>query len=75
MLLGALGDGWTRGTYGSAGTGWKFTSGDKSVFYHPGGGVHEGSYYGFASGQTGRVKVVGSDNKPLPDDGATIIQN
>ena len=28
----ALGDGWTKGTYGSAGTGWKFTNGDKSVF-------------------------------------------
>ncbi|WP_336078141.1 contractile injection system protein, VgrG/Pvc8 family [Paenibacillus sp. 203] len=69
-----LGDGWTKGTYGSAGTGWKFTNGDKSVFYHPGGGVHEGSYIGFSSGQTGKVKVVGPDYKPLPGDKATVIQ-
>ncbi|MNJ59665.1 hypothetical protein D3C77_553620 [compost metagenome] len=69
-----LGDGWTKGTYGSAGTGWKFTNGDKSVFYHLGGGVHEGSYTGFSSGQTGKVKVVGPDYKPLPGDKATIIQ-
>ncbi|MDF2648454.1 MAG: transposase protein [Paenibacillus sp.] len=69
-----LGDGWTRGTYGSAGTGWKFTNGDKSVFYHPGGGGHEGSYIGFSSGQTGKVKVIGSDYKALSGDKATIIQ-
>lgn len=69
-----LGEGWTRGTYGSAGTGWKFTNGDKSVFYHPGGGVHEGSYVGISSGQMGKVKVVGSDYKPLAGDKATIIQ-
>lgn len=69
-----LGDGWTIGTYGSAGTGWKYTNGDKSVFYHPGGGVHEGSYIGFSSGQTGKVKVVGPDYKPLPGDKATVIQ-
>ncbi len=69
-----LGEGWTRGTYGSAGTGWKFTNGDKSVFYHPGGGVHEGSYVGVSSGQMGKVKVVGSDYKPLAGDKAIIIQ-
>ncbi|MCG7407917.1 hypothetical protein MH117_10840 [Paenibacillus sp. ACRRX] len=69
-----LGDGWTKGTYGSAGTGWKFINGDKSVFYHPGGGVHEGAYIGFSSGQTGKVKVVGPDYKPLPGDKAIIIQ-
>ncbi|MEJ8548091.1 RHS repeat-associated core domain-containing protein [Brevibacillus borstelensis] len=69
----ALGAGWTKGKYGSAGTGWKFTNGDKSVFYHPGEGVHVGSYVGFSSGQTGKVKVVGSDYKPLPGDKAIII--
>jgi len=69
-----LGYGWTKGTYGSAGIGWKFTNGDKSVFYHPGGGGHEGSYIGFSSGQTGKVKVVGPDYKPLPGDKATVIQ-
>ncbi|MCJ8014872.1 hypothetical protein MUG84_24615, partial [Paenibacillus sp. KQZ6P-2] len=68
-----LGEGWKRGTYGSAGTGWKFTNGDKSVFYHPGGGVHNGSYIGFSSGQTGKVKVVGLDYKPLPSDKSTVI--
>ncbi|WP_412679447.1 RHS repeat domain-containing protein [Brevibacillus fortis] len=68
-----LGKGWTKGTYGSAGTGWKFTNGDKSVFYHPGGGVHGGSYIGFSSGQTGKVKVVGSDYKSLSGDKAIII--
>jgi len=69
-----LGKGWTRGTYGSAGTGWKFTNGDKSVFYHAGGGVHEGSYVGVSSGQIGKVKVVGSDYKPLIGDKAIIIR-
>ncbi|HEY9009211.1 MAG TPA: hypothetical protein VIM75_23910 [Ohtaekwangia sp.] len=68
-----LGEGWTKGAYGSKGTGWKFTKGDQSIFYHPGGGVHRGSYYGFSSGKLGKNKIVGLDYKPLPGDKATII--
>ena len=68
-----LGDGWTAGAYGSSKTGWKFTNGDGMVFYHAGGGVHSGSYYGFSSGATGKVKIVGSDYIPLVGDKATVI--
>ena len=72
-VAGILGEGWTKGSYGSKKTGWKFTKGDKSVFYHPGGGRHSGSYYGFSSGKLGKNKIVGSDYVPLPGDKATII--
>jgi RHS repeat-associated protein len=68
-----LGEGWTKGAYGSKGTGWKFTKGDQSIFYHPGGGRHGGSYYGFSSGKLGKNKIVGPDYKPSPSDKATII--
>ncbi len=68
-----LGDGWTEGAYGSSKTGWKFTKGDQSIFYHPGGGRHSGSYYGYSSGATGKIKIVGSDYVPLPGDKARII--
>jgi RHS repeat-associated protein len=67
-----LGPGWTKGNYGVTGTGWKFTRGDKTVFYHV-GGRHVGPYYGFSSGVTGRVKIVGPGYKPLAGDKATII--
>jgi RHS repeat-associated protein len=67
-----LGEGWTKGHYGKTGTGWKFTKGDKAVFYHE-GGRHVGSYYGYSSGATGKVKIVGPGYKPLPGDKATII--
>ncbi|MEG1229107.1 MAG: RHS repeat-associated core domain-containing protein, partial [Flavobacterium sp.] len=70
----ALGEGWAQGAYGSKGNGWKFTKGDKSVFYHPGGGVHKGSYYGFSSGKTGKVKVVSKEYVPTANDKATIIK-
>ena len=68
-----LGDEWKEGTYGSKKTGWKFIKDDKSVFYHTGGGLHKGSYYGYSSGTTGKVKIVGDDYIPTPDDKATII--
>ncbi|OPX42928.1 hypothetical protein CLHUN_32520 [Ruminiclostridium hungatei] len=68
-----LGEGWTEGAYGSNKTGWKFTKGDQSIFYHPGGGRHGGSYYGYSSAATGKVKVVGPDYIPIPGDKATII--
>lgn len=67
-----LGEGWTKGNYGVTGTGWKFTKGDKIVFYHE-GGRHDGPYYGFSSGVTGKVKIVGPGYKPLPGDKARII--
>jgi len=70
---GLLGNGWTSGTYGSNGTGWKFTSGDNMVFHHPGGGVHAGAYSGFSSAVHGKVKVVGPDYVPIPGDKSTII--
>lgn len=69
-----LGDGWTKGVYGSNGDGWKFLNGDMSVFYHPEGGVHGGEYWGISSGATGKIKVV-DPNTYIPgvDDNATII--
>ena len=67
-----LGDGWIQGNYGVTGTGWKFTNGDGMVFYHS-GGRHGGSYYGFSTGATGKVKIVGEDYIPLPGDKATVI--
>lgn len=67
-----LGEGWTRGNYGKTGTGWKFTKGDKIVFYHE-GGRHVGPYYGYSSAMTGRVKIVGPGYEPLPGDKAIII--
>jgi hypothetical protein len=69
-----LGEGWTKGAYGSKKTGWKFTKADKSVFYHPGGGVHSGSYYGVSSGKTGKIKVVGSDYVPTFNDKASVLK-
>lgn len=71
-----LGEGWKQGAYGSSKTGWKFTTSTdgKSVFYHPGGGRHVGSYYGFSSGTLGKTKVVGKDYVPLKGDKATIIK-
>jgi len=68
-----LDNSWTEGTYGSAGTGWKFTKGDQSIFYHPAGGLHGASYYGYSSGATGRIKIVSPEYIPLPGDKATII--
>ncbi|WP_323740711.1 T7SS effector LXG polymorphic toxin [Listeria welshimeri] len=70
-----LGEGWTEASYGSAGTGWKFTNdGDGMVFYHPGDGIHGGSYYGFSTGDTGKVKIVGEDYIDFSNDKATIIK-
>ena len=68
-----LGNDWTRGVYGSNG-GWKLMNGDISIFYHPGGGKHGGSYYGISSGATGKMKVVNPETYiPLKGDKATII--
>lgn len=70
-----LGEGWTESTYGSAGNGWKFTNdGDGMVFYHPGDGIHGGTYYGFSTGDTGKVKIVGEDYIDFSNDKATIIK-
>ena len=72
-----LGDGWIAGSYGKSGTGWKFINDahpEYMVYMHNADGVHGGAYYGFSSGATGTVKLVGSDYIPLPGDKATIIQ-
>ena len=72
-----LGDGWTADSYGNSGTGWKFINDahpDLMVFYHNADGVHGGAYYGFSSGSTGTVKLVGDDYIPLPGDNAIILQ-
>ena len=69
-----LGNDWTRGVYGSNGGGWKLMNGDISIFYHPGGGKHGGSYYGISSGATGKIKVVNPETYiPLKGDKATVI--
>jgi hypothetical protein len=67
-----LGEGWTKGSYGKTGSGWAFRKGDKIVFYHE-GGRHVGPYYGFSSGPTGKVKIVGPGYKPFPGNKAIII--
>ncbi len=70
-----LGTGWTRGTYGrTSEAGWKFTNGDKSVFYSGSGGRHKSHYWGYSSGSTGKVKYVPSEYKPVPSDKATIVK-
>ncbi|MBP1040114.1 hypothetical protein I6N95_03725 [Vagococcus sp. BWB3-3] len=70
-----LGEGWTEATYGSSGNGWKFTNeGDGMVFFHPGDGIHGGSYYGFSTGDTGKVKIVGEGYIDFSNDKATIIE-
>ena len=72
-----LGEGWTRSTYGSNGGGWKFIQDshpDNMVFYHNGGGIHKGAYWGVKSGKTGTIKVVNANTYvPLPKDKAIII--
>lgn len=68
-----LGEGWEKGAYGSDGKGWKFIKGDQSIFFHPGGGRHGGSYYGYSSGKLGKNKIVGPDYIPTQGDKATII--
>ncbi|EAK9824179.1 hypothetical protein FDQ22_12560 [Listeria monocytogenes] len=71
-----LGPDWIEDTYGSAKNGWKFINkGDGMIFYHPGEGIHVGSYYGFSSGKTGRVKVIKPEDNYVPttDDGATLV--
>ena len=73
-LQNILGNDWTRGVYGSNGGGWKLMNGDISIFYHPGGGKHGGSYYGISSGATGKIKVVNPETYiPLKGDKATVI--
>ncbi|QXJ61784.1 hypothetical protein J9537_17940 (plasmid) [Enterococcus raffinosus] len=71
-----LGPEWTEGVYGRNGSGWKFTHPNGSVFYHGGGGIHKGSYYGFSTGKTKKVKVYKVEDGyiPTPDDGGTAIQ-
>jgi hypothetical protein len=68
-----LGDGWSFKSYGSNGLGWEFYSSEGRIFYHAGGGIHGGSYYGYATGPTGRVKIVDDTYIRTPDDKATII--
>ncbi|WP_413366196.1 ribonuclease YeeF family protein [Lysinibacillus sp. 3P01SB] len=71
-----LGPNWVEGVYGRNGSGWKFTNPDGSVFYHGGGGVHKGSYYGFSNGQTKKVKIYKIEDGYVPtiDDKGKAIQ-
>ncbi|MBF2473173.1 hypothetical protein IA868_08315 [Listeria welshimeri] len=68
-----LGDNWSFKPYGSNGLGWEFFSSEGRIFYHAGGGIHIGSYYGYATGPTGKVKIVDDFYLRTPDDKATII--
>lgn len=68
-----LGDGWSFKSYGSNGLGWEFYSSEGRIFYHAGGGIHGGSYYGYATGPTERVKIVDDMYIRTFDDKATII--
>ncbi|MEE9782988.1 T7SS effector LXG polymorphic toxin [Listeria seeligeri] len=69
-----LGDNWFFKSYGSNGLGWEFYSSEGRIFYHAGGGIHGGPYYGYATGPTGRVKIVDDSYIRTPDDKATIIE-
>ncbi len=73
----ALGEGWIRDTYGSNEKGWKFFNKahpDQSIFYHAGGGLHGGSYYGLTGARYGRNKVVNpATYKPSWNDKANIF--
>ncbi len=74
-MLGVIDNQWIRGVYGSNGKGWKYCNHDRSVFYHAGGGHHNGSYWGAASARGGRCKIVDPETYvPTIDDGATIIE-
>ncbi|MDE6357098.1 MAG: hypothetical protein K2L15_00745 [Eubacteriales bacterium] len=59
--------------YSSSGKGCKFNSNDGMIYYHLGGGRHFGSYYGFSTGKTGKVKIVSNEYIPTPDNKATVI--
>lgn len=68
-----LGDNWSFKPYGSNGLGWEFFSSEGRIFYHAGGGIHIGSYYGYATRPTRKVKIVDDFYLRTPDDKATII--
>jgi hypothetical protein len=70
-----VGNNWTKGTYGSNGQGWKFTNGDKSLFFNASSSAHGGAeYYGFSSGALGKNKVVNpATYVPRAGDKATIF--
>ncbi|SHM19159.1 RHS repeat-associated core domain-containing protein, partial [Chryseobacterium contaminans] len=70
-----LGEGWTSGSYGSNGMGWKLTNGDKSVFYNQSSSAHGGAeYWGFSSAELGKTKIINpSTYLPRVGDKATII--
>jgi hypothetical protein len=67
-----LGEGWIKGNYRVTGEGWRFTKGDETVFYHT-GGLHRGQYWGYTSGTWGKVKIVGCDYIPTPNDKARVL--
>jgi len=68
-----LGEGWTRGTYGSDKKGWAFRKGDKIVFGHSGGGVHEGIYTGIRSSLVNKKVVSRLTYKAGKNEKAEII--
>ena len=68
-----LGDGWTEKPYGSNQTGWEFFKGNQRIYYHPGGGIHGGSYWGYSSGITGKIKIVSPEYIPFSGEKSTII--
>lgn len=56
-----LGEGWTKGVYGSNGQEWNFIKGNKSVLYNASSSTHGGAeYYGFSSGVLRQNKIVDS---------------
>lgn len=69
-----LGDGWSFKTYGSNGQGWEFYSSKGRIYYHAGGGIHGGSYYGISNGIDGKIKLVDGEYIYFPDEKANIIQ-
>lgn len=68
-----LGEGWSAGTYGSKGTGWKFMKGHLMVYYHAADGIHEEAYYWVMKANTQSIKIVDNNYKLLLNDKALII--
>ena len=62
-----LGEGWTRGTYGSNHDGWLFSDkyGNRLAYHRP-GGIHKSGYYIYKKANVqGRIKLIGLGYNPM----------
>lgn len=68
-----LGDGWTEKAMVQVKRVGSFIKGINKLPITPGEVDTGGSYYSYSSGASGRIKIVGSDYIPSPEDKSTII--